>query len=70
MNIQQLDYIFPFIVFFYGLIYLFISESKVFAERAQDVMGTYHEKFVSHRPLAWISLFVGGLWSLQNLWFS
>jgi hypothetical protein len=23
----------------------------------------------SHRQLAWVCLFVGGLWSLQNVWF-
>lgn len=69
MNIDILDYYFPFIVFAYGLFYILVSESKIFLAKGKEVLGSYHPTFLSHKPLAWICLFVGGLWALQNIYF-
>jgi hypothetical protein len=61
--INQIDFYFPFFVFFYGLVLTFLK-------LAQKEMPVFHAQFEKHRKLAIISLYVGGLWSLQNMWFS
>lgn len=68
--ISQIDFYFPFFVFFYGLVLTFVLEIPFFLKLAQDKIPVYHAQFERHRHIALISLYVGGLWSLQNLWFS
>lgn len=68
--ISQIDFYFPFLVFFYGLVLTFVLEIPYLVKLAQKEMPVYHAQFEKHRHLAIISLYVGGLWSLQNLWFS
>ncbi|MCM2353888.1 MAG: hypothetical protein NDI63_09770 [Pseudobdellovibrio sp.] len=68
--VSQIDFYFPFFVFFYGLVLTFVLEIPFFLKLAQEKMPEYHAQFERHRQLAVISLYVGGLWSLQNLWFS
>jgi len=69
MTPTQLDFYFPFIVFFYGFLGVVVVETPVLAELAQKQMPVQWQGLTQRRNLAWISFFVGGLWSLQNLWF-
>lgn len=62
MNLILIDYIFPFVVFFYGLLVLIVLEIPV-----QKIMKPSFHRLNAHKPLAWICFFVGGLWSLQNV---
>lgn len=68
--IAQIDFYFPFIVFIYGLVITFVLETPFFFKLAQKEMPYYHAQFEKHRKIAILSIYVGGLWSLQNLWLS
>lgn len=70
MDLKLLDSIFPFFVFFYGLVVLFVLENPYLRRIGSQAIGSYYEQLSSHRILAWVSFFVGGLWSVQNLLFS
>ena len=67
MNLILLDHIFPFIVFFYGLLVLIVLEVPLFVEAQKGLSNFFVDRLKAHKPLAWICFFVGGLWSLQNL---
>lgn len=69
-SIAALDYYFPFIVFFYGLVINFVLEIPHLVALAKKEMPNYYSNFEKHRKIALVSLYVGGLWSLQNLWLS
>lgn len=69
MTWTQLDYFFPFFVFFYGSLMVFVLENKKLEKLAYERMPDYAPTLRSHRTLAWVCFFVGGLWSLQNLLF-
>ena len=66
----KLDFYFPFIVFFYGLVITFILEIPTLVAIARKRMPSHYANFIAHQKIAWVSLCVGGIWSLQNLWFS
>ncbi len=67
MSLQTLDLIFPLVVFFYGLLLLIVLENPFLQKLGDSRMSMAYSQLRSHRPLAWISFFIGGLWSLQNL---
>ena len=69
-SISMLDFYFPFIVFFYGLALNFVLEIPRLMALAQRKMPSQYATFEKHRKIAILSLYVGGAWSLQNLWFS
>ena len=69
-SITELDFYFPFIVFFYGLVINFVLEIPHFVALAQKRMPSQYATFEKHRKIAVLSLYVGGLWSLQNIWLS
>jgi hypothetical protein len=69
-SISALDFYFPFIVFFYGLVINFVLEVPNLVALAQKRMPSQYTAFEKHRKIAIVSLYVGGLWSLQNLWLS
>lgn len=69
-SISTLDFYFPFIVFFYGLVINFVLEVPQLVALAQKRMPTHYANFEKHRKIAVLSLYVGGLWSLQNIWLS
>lgn len=66
----KIDFYFPFFVFFYGLVLTFILENPFFVKLAKERMPDSLYQFEKHRSLALLSLVLGGVWSLQNLWFS
>ena len=68
--ITKIDFYFPFLVFFYGLVLTFVLEIPFLLKLAQKEMPYYYSQFEKHRKLAFLSVFIGGFWSLQNLWFS
>lgn len=77
MTMSQLDFYFPFIVFFYGLLVLFMMDFPAFQEirRKLVVYGTrsgwpaFFENKPSKAFLYFMTLF-SGLWAAQNLYFS
>lgn len=70
MTPQKLDFIFPFVVFFYGLLMVFVLENPVLARIGQERMGAAYANLTRHKNLAWVCFFVGGLWAAQNVWYS
>lgn len=69
MGHETLDFIFPFIVFFYGILMVFVLENQFLQKIAEQRMPAMRATLRSHKNLAWVCLFVGGLWSLQNITF-
>lgn len=66
--ISELDFVFPFIVLFYGAFMTVATGLPVLRERAnQSLNPELVQWFYGHRTLGLICLFVGGLWSLQRL---
>lgn len=70
MTPAQLDFYFPFFVFFYGFLTTLVVETPALARLGQERIPDAWDGLMKRRGLAWISFFVGGLWSLQNLWFA
>lgn len=70
MTPEKLDFIFPFAVFFYGLLMVVVLENPVLARLGQERMGAAYANLTKHKSLAWVCFFVGGLWAVQNLWHS
>jgi len=70
MNLQSLDYIFPFFVFSYGILMVFVLENSHFAHIGRQRMPQIFAQLTAHKGLAWLSFWLGGFWSLQNLIFS
>jgi hypothetical protein len=70
MTIGYLDQIFPFVIFSYGILMVFVLVNKTLDSLARQRMPEMGATLRSHRTLAYVSLFVGGLWSVQNLLFS
>ncbi len=70
MTIAYLDQIFPFLVLSYGILMIFVLENKALDRLARERMPAMGATLRSHKTIAYVSLFVGGFWSLQNLLFS
>ncbi len=49
---------------------IFVIENKSLDKLARQRMPQMAATLRSHRTLAYASLFIGGLWSVQNLLFS
>jgi hypothetical protein len=73
MNLQKLDYFFPFFVFLYGMLIVFVLESGILkrlsTHRNIQIFEAFSQQLLTHKSLAWICFWVGGLWSLQNILF-
>ncbi|RME17781.1 MAG: hypothetical protein D6797_01800 [Bdellovibrio sp.] len=68
MSYQELDLIFPFIVFIYGSLMTLILHSETLMKLAEKKLPpTLLFQFKTHRLMGSICLFVGFFWSLQNL---
>ena len=70
MTLASLDFYFPFFVFFYGVLVVFVIENPKLMQKARQFYPDWYKSLTSHRALGYISFFVGGLWSVQNLIFS
>jgi hypothetical protein len=70
MNYHEMDAIFPFVVWGYGgLLLLVIHGLTYLGDRVQGLSAVWAARLRSREVLAWICFWVGGLWSLQELWF-
>lgn len=71
MTFRELDAIFPYIVFVYGILVTFVLASaplmRIARERLTDELVA---QLTGHRILAMICLWVGSIWILQNLWLA
>jgi hypothetical protein len=67
-TVSSLDFYFPFLVFFYGLVVIFVLEIPNLVALAKKKMPSQYDSFERHRKIALLSLYVGGFWSLQNIW--
>lgn len=67
---QQLDKIFPFVVFVYGAVMTFVLHipalMQLAEERLSDAMVM---QFRSHKAIGFTCFMVGGVWSLQRVIF-
>jgi len=70
MFASRLDYFFPFLVFFYGILMVFMLENSYFRRVGLTRMRALYDQLSAHKPIAWICFWVGGFWSLQNLIFT
>ncbi|MEN0058226.1 MAG: hypothetical protein AAGB31_05280 [Bdellovibrio sp.] len=70
MTPEKLDFIFPFFVFFYGLLMVLVLENPVLVRLGQEKLGGLFQQVMRHKALGWLCFFVGGLWSAQNVWYS
>jgi hypothetical protein len=69
MNIKELDYIFPFVVFGYGALMMFVLNSPALMKMAEkNLSSELFSSFQSKRVLSVVCFIIGGLWSLQNIW--
>jgi hypothetical protein len=70
MTYKELDFIFPFFVLAYGALMTFVLNSTTLMRLAEE---RFPPKLVTqmnvHRGLGLLSLVLGAVWSLQNLWF-
>ena len=70
MTWQDIDYAFPFIVFFYGVCMTFVLTHPVLLRLAEERFSPeLYSQFKAKKALGLVCLFVGFFWSLQNLWF-
>lgn len=69
MTYKEIDFIFPFVVFFYGLVMTLVLNSPLLVQIGEKY-GTHPAfvRFKSHKLLGTVCLILGSLWSLQNLW--
>ena len=71
MSYRELDFIFPFIIFGYGVIMIFVLNTPKLLTLAEERLSPeLYQQFKTRRTLGLVSLVVGGLWALQNLWLS
>ncbi len=70
MTPQKLDFIFPFFVFFYGFLMVLVLEFPLFVKLGQERLSQAYAQLEKHRPLGWVCFFIGGLWSVQNIWYT
>lgn len=70
MTPQKLDFIFPFFMFFYGLMVVLVLENPALVRLGEEKLGTLYQNLAKHKTLGWLCFFLGGLWSAQNVWHS
>ncbi|MBK7963155.1 MAG: hypothetical protein IPK04_19395 [Bdellovibrionales bacterium] len=68
MSFELLDKYFPWLVFFYGFILLVVLENPTLTAAVISRRPEALEWLAPRRKFAWSCFFIGGLWSLQNLW--
>lgn len=74
MNTSQLDFYFPFFLFFYGVLMLFMMQLPAYLKVREQIRHGFASRFHFAFPVSNFSenallvmVFVGALWSLQNL---
>lgn len=68
MSWKEIDFIFPFVVFGYGMIMTLVLNSPRLMELAENrISEPLLVQFKLHRGLGLVCLILGGLWSAQNV---
>lgn len=67
LSIEALDQLAPNIMFIYGLILFLVLDVLRFPESFYLQYSQLFHQLQSHKAISRVFLFVGGLWSLQNL---
>jgi len=68
MNLEALDFYFPFVVFFYGFLVSIVSAIPHLMRIGEERMPEkYMQQLQAHKGLALFCLIIGSLWSMQNL---
>lgn len=70
MTAAKLDFFFPFFVFFYGSLVVFVLETPLLQKIGIQKMQAQFQQLSAHKSIAWVCFWLGGVWSLQNLIFS
>jgi len=71
MTYSELDFIFPFVIFGYGVVMCFVLNTPKLLTLAEERLSPeLFQQFKTRRALGLVSLVVGGIWALQNMWFS
>ncbi|MCM2281015.1 MAG: hypothetical protein NDI61_04130 [Bdellovibrionaceae bacterium] len=71
MTYKELDTIFPYIVFVYGILVSFVLASGPLMRLARERLpAELVGQLSAHRTLGLVCLWVGALWVLQNLWLN
>lgn len=66
--ITELDFYFPYLVFFYGTIMTLVTHMPFLAKQAEPSFSPeLLQWFYGHRVLGLVCLCVGGLWSVQRI---
>jgi hypothetical protein len=69
MDLQYLDFIFPFFVLAYGALLTFVLHIPALEKLAETRLPqNFNQQLQAHRVLALVCLVVGAFWSLQNIW--
>lgn len=70
MTIEQIDYYFPFFVWLYGIIVTFVLSVPKLMELAELKLPVkIYSQLKGHKVLAFICLWIGSAWALQNIWY-
>ncbi len=69
MSVERLDFLFPFFVLGYGAVVTLVLHMPIMAKAEEMFPQEWVEQLRGHRWLALACLVIGGLWSLQNIWF-
>ena len=69
MTVAQLDTVFPYVCFAYGVVMTLALSSNRLSQIADTRLPQpMIQQWRAHRGLALVCLFVGAGWILQNLW--
>ena len=71
MGYRELDFIFPFVIFTYGVVMSFVLNTPKLMTIAEERLSPeLFQQFKTRRTLGLVSLIVGGLWAIQTMWLS
>jgi hypothetical protein len=71
MGYEKLDLYFPYFMFTYGVFMTLVLQSERLMKWAQaHFPAELVERLNGAKVLGALSLWLGGLWILQNLWFA
>jgi hypothetical protein len=66
MAMSQLDFYFPFLMFFYGILMIFMMDNPAFLRLHSGIFGQVRRE----AKFLWFVVVFSGLWAAQNLLIS
>jgi hypothetical protein len=71
MSLNELDQMFPLVIFLYGALLLgVLSIPRVWSLAQEHLPADYLLRLKAKRGLAYFCVVLGALWSLQNIWLN